>query len=355
MIAEKAMTVQIPPAQGYKRIATEEGFAPPFIVEKWVEMLRDGSVDDPSFNSLHGFYLLSDAPRAAEVRRRLQDVGDERIADMDAAGIDMQILSITAPGPQIFDAATGPSIAEEANDWLAEQIANHPTRFAGLAAVAPQDPAHAAKEIERGVRTLGLKGVIINSHTHDEYLDDPKFWPIFEAAEALDAPIYLHPVGPCKGMAEPMIEKGLEGAIYGFAVDTGMHALRIMIAGVFDRFPKLKLVLGHTGEALPFWLYRLDYMHAAGVRAGRYEAMKPTERTISEYMRENVYVTNSGVAWEPAIMFCRQVLGPERVLYAMDYPYQYVPEEVLVSDGLPISLAEKRQYFQTNAERVFGL
>ena len=345
----------IPPAEGYKRIATEEGFAPPFVIDAWTKMLRENTIDDPSFNSLHGFYLLSDAPRARFVRDSLQDVGEKRLADMDAAGIDMQICAITAPGPQIFSTADGPQVAIDANDWLAEQIAKNRTRFAGLTAIAPQDPAKAAQEIERGVSTLGLKGVIINSHTHNEYLDDPKFWPIFEAAEAAGAPIYLHPTGPCKGMAEPMIEKGLEGAIYGFAVDTAMHAIRIMIAGVFDRFPKLKLVLGHCGEAIPFWLSRLDYMHAAGVKAGRYASMQPTERTISEYMRENVWVTNSGVAWEPAVMFCRQVLGPERVLYAMDYPYQYVPDEVTVSDNLPMTLEEKRAYFQGNAQHVFGL
>lgn len=346
---------RVPPGDGYKRIATEEGYAPPFVIDAWIKLLETKGSDDPSFNSLHGFYLLHQAPRAVAIRRRLQDLGAERIADMDAAGIDMQIIAITAPGPQIFDKATGAKIAVDANDWTAEQIAKNPTRFAALTAIAPQDPAKAAQEIERGAGKLGFKGVIINSHTQSEYLDDPKFWPIFEAAEAANAPIYLHPTGPCKGMAEPMIEKGLEGAIYGFAVDTAMHALRIMIAGVFDRFPRLKLVLGHCGEALPFWLSRLDYMHDAGVRAGRYASMKPTKRTISEYMRENVWVTNSGVAWEPAIMFCRQVLGVDRVLYAMDYPYQYQPDEVLISDRLPITPAEKKLYFQTNAERLFGL
>jgi 2,3-dihydroxybenzoate decarboxylase len=349
------MAAKIAPAKGYKRIATEEAFAPPFVIDLWTKMLREKSSDDPSFNALQGFYLLHDAPRARDVRAKLQDVGELRLADMDASGIDKQIVSMTAPGPNIFDAATGRSVAIEANDWLAEKVAAHPDRFAGLAAIAPQDPAASAKEIERGVKTLGLKGVIINSHTHDEYLDETKFWPIFEAAEACNAPIYLHPTGPSRDMIKPFLDKGLEGAIYGFAVDTALHAIRIMIAGVFDRFPKLKLVLGHTGEAIPFWLYRLDYMHAAGVRAKRYDSMKPTKRTITEYMRENVWVTNSGVAWAPPIMFCREVLGPERVMYAMDYPYQFVPEEVTASDELPMSLPEKKEYFQGIAERVFNL
>lgn len=197
--------------------------------------------------------------------------------------------------------------------------------------------------------------MIVNAHTHGEYLDDPKFWPIFEAAEALDTPLYLHPSTPPRSMIGPLLEAGLDGAIYGFAVDTGMHVLRIITAGVFDRFPRLKLVVGHLGEALPFWLYRLDYMHAATVRAQRYQVLKPLQRKVSDYLRENVWVTTSGVAWAPAIMFCREVLGPERVLYAMDYPYQYVPDEVTVHEDLPISAAEKAALFQGNAMRVFGL
>jgi 2,3-dihydroxybenzoate decarboxylase len=156
-------------------------------------------------------------------------------------------------------------------------------------------------------------------------------------------------------MIGPLLEAGLDGAIYGFAVDTGMHVLRIMTAGVFDRFPRLKLVVGHLGEALPFWLYRTDYMHAATVRARRYETMKPVKRKLSEYLRDNVWVTTSGMAWAPAIMFCRDVLGPDRVLYAMDYPYQYAPAEVTAHENLPITADEKADLFQHNAERVFGL
>jgi 2,3-dihydroxybenzoate decarboxylase len=265
------------------------------------------------------------------------------------------VVSLTAPGTQILGPGDAAAIATLANDRLAEACRTYPGRFSGLTAVAPQDPAGAAAEIERGRGELGLKGVIINAHTHGEYLDNPRFWPIFEAAEALGTPVYLHPSTPPRAMIGPLLEAGLEGAIYGFAVDTGMHVLRIITAGVFDRFPALKLVVGHLGEALPFWLCRLDYMHAAGVRAGRYEAMKPIARRPSDYLRENVWVTTSGMAWEPAIMFCRQVLGPGRVLYAMDYPYQYVTEEVVTQDNLPVSPDELKFFYQTGAEQVFGL
>ncbi len=338
----------------YRRIATEEAFATRDQMNGFRELLADG-YDDPGFKSLWGFYLGSPSERARFIIDRLQDLGVERIADMDSAGIDMQVLSLTSPGVQVFDAATANSLARDSNDELAAAIARHPTRFVGLAAAAPQDPPAAAREIERGVRQLGLRGVIINSHTMGERLDDPKFWAIFEAAEALDAPVYLHPNSPPRDMIAPYLEAGLDGAVFGFQAETGLHLLRIIVAGVFDRFPKLKMIVGHCGEALPYWMYRIDYMHRAQIAAKRYPMLKELKRTPSEYLRENVYVTNSGVAWEPAIMFCHKVMGPDHTLYAMDYPYQYLAAEVTVSDNLPMSAEDKKKYFQTNAEKLFGI
>src|ERR1700733_14523944 len=340
---------------GYLRIATEGAFAPPELLAAWRDLLDSGSVDDPGFRSMWGFYLSSESERARFLRDRLQDLGERRLADMDAAGIDRQVISLTAPGPQIFDTDRAVAMATLANDQLADACRRHPDRFTGLTAVAPQDPAGAAKEIERGASTLGFKGVIINSHTRGEYLDDPKFWPIFEAAEALGTPVYLHPNSPSRGLIGPLLDAGLDGAIFGFAVETGLPLLRLIVAGVFDRFPRLKLVVGHLGEALPFWLSRLDYMHEASVRSQRYARMRPLEARPSDYMRRNVWVTTSGMAWAPAILFSRDVLGAERVLYAMDYPYQYVAAEVTVHDDLPLTPDEKKALFQTNAEQVFGL
>jgi 2,3-dihydroxybenzoate decarboxylase len=152
-----------------------------------------------------------------------------------------------------------------------------------------------------------------------------------------------------------MDDAGLDGAIWGFAVETGTHLLRLITKGVFDRFPNLKFVVGHLGEALPFWLYRLDYMHAATVRSKRYEFTQPIELKVSEYMRRNVWITTSGMSWAPAIMFCREVLGADRVMYAMDYPYEYQVDEVRWQDDLPLTVAEKKRFFQTNAETVFHL
>jgi 2,3-dihydroxybenzoate decarboxylase len=340
-------------ARPYLRIATEEAFCPPEMIDIYRKLL-DGGVDDPGFRSLWGFYSASDAPRARFIREGLTTLGERRLADMDAAGIDKQVVSLTSPGVQIMDRETAVSFAAYANDYLAEGVRARPDRYVGLTAIAPQDPQAAAKEIERGAK-LGFKGVILNSHTHDEYFDDAKFWPILEAAEALHAPIYLHPNTPSKGLIAPLLEAGLDGAIYGFGVETGMHLLRIICSGAFDRFPNLKFVVGHLGEALPFWLFRLDYMHRASVGAGRYERMKPIKRKVSDYMRENVYVTTSGMPWPPAIQFCQSVLGMDRVLYAMDYPYQYDAAEVAAQDALPISDADKKKFFQANAEAVFGL
>jgi 5-carboxyvanillate decarboxylase len=339
---------------GYLRIATEEAFAPPELLAAWREMLAAGSVDDPGFRSLWGFYLSSDSERATSLRERLQDLGQRRLADMDATGIDRQIISLTAPGTQIFDAGRAVAMATLANDQLAEACRAHPDRYTGLTAIAPQHPKAAAAEIERGAK-LGFKGVIINSHTQDEYLDDPKFWPIFEAAEALDTPVYLHPNTPSRGLIGPLLDAGLDGAIFGFAVETGMHLLRMIVAGVFDSFPALRLVVGHLGEALPFWLFRLDYMHAATLRSRRYPQWRELGGKPSDYMRRNVWVTTSGMAWAPAIMFTREVLGGDRVLYAMDYPYQFVADEVTVQDQLPLDPPDKKAFFQTNAERVFRL
>ncbi len=344
------------PALGYLRIATEEAFCPPELVRMWQEMLAGGGDIDPGFESLMGFYLRSTADRPKYIFERLQDLGSLRLEDMDATGIDRQVISLTAPGTQIFgDAATATSVATLANDQLAAACRAHPDRFSGLTAIAPQDPHAAAEEIRRGHDQHGFCGVIVNSHTNGEYLSDPRFWPVFEAAEALDTPIYLHPNTAPRSMIGPLLEAGLDGAIYGFAVETGMHLLRIVTSGAFDRFPRLKLVVGHLGEALPFWLYRLDYMHAATVRAQRYASMKPLQRRVSDYLRENVWYTTSGMAWEPVIQFCRQVLGADRVLYAMDYPYECVPAEVHAQDAMALSPAEMKGFFQSNAEKLFGL
>ena len=343
------------PAQvAYKRIATEEAFAPPEMLDIYRRLFERHDVD-AGFKGLMGFYMSSPSERAKHIMRCLSDVDALRLQHMDEAGIDMQVLALTSPGVQVMDSASAVSFARTANDFLAAAIKRHPTRFAGMLAVAPQDPAAAAKEIERGVTQLGIHAVVINSHTQGEYLSDPKFWDIFAAAEAFDAPIYLHPNSLPAQMLQPFQECGLDGAIYGFGVETGLHAMRIITAGVFDRFPKLRLVIGHMGEALPYLAYRLDYMHRATVKSQRYASVKPIERQPSDYLRQNFYVTNSGVAWEPAVKFAQDFMGMDRVLYAMDYPYQHALDEVSVMDNMQLSAEDKKRFFQSNAESLFKI
>ena len=344
----------IKPHPDYKRIATEEAFAPKEMFDIYRKILA-GSDPDPGFVSLLGFYMSSKSERAQHIIRCLTDLDQIRLQHMDETGIDRQVIALTSPGVQIMDTDTAVSFAKVANDELAAAVRRHPTRFSGMVAVAPQNPHEAAKEIERGIQQLGLTGVIINSHTHGEYLSDPKFWEIFEAAEANNTPIYLHPNTPPRNMIQPFLECGLDGAIYGFGVETGLHALRIITAGVFDRFPKLQMVIGHMGEALPFWSYRLDYMHQATVKSDRYETVRALKKKPSDYLRENFYITNSGMAWEPAIKFTQETLGADRVLYAMDYPYQYAADEVVALDGMQMSAENKKRFFQTNAEKVFNI
>ena len=234
----------------FLRIATEEAYQPKEIPGLYRKLLEEKKVNDPGFLSQWG-YFLGNAEKMQKLAARLVDIGEGRIRDMDSTGIARQILSIASPGVQIFDPATGTSLATTFNDELAEAVRKHPDRFSALGAVAPQNPAGAAKELERCVTKLGMKGVIINSNTQGEYLDEPKFYDILAAAEAHDVPIYLHPATPPARMIGPLIERGLEGAFYGFAMETSVHLLRMIMSGVFDRFPKLQVFAGHGGEGLP--------------------------------------------------------------------------------------------------------
>jgi 2,3-dihydroxybenzoate decarboxylase len=340
---------------GYLRIATEEAFLTKELFAALMRRVGDNSFDDPGFRSLWGFYGASPSQRAQDILRRLLDLGDERIRDMDAAGIDHAVLALTAPGVQVLQPAEASAIAIDANDQLAEAIRRHPARFSGMGVMAPHDPANAVKEMERAVRKLGFNALVVNSHIMGHFLDEPQFLPILEAAEALNVPIYLHPQGPPPSMIKPYLDAGLDGAVLGFGAETALHMLRIIVSGAFDRFPKLQFIVGHTGEALPFWLYRMDYMQAAGQRSNRYPHMPKLRHPVSHYMKNNVFVTSSGVAWQPAIEFCQKVLGVERVLYAMDYPYQYQPDEVAICDAMTIPDADKKAFFEGNARRVFKL
>ncbi|MBR2817197.1 MAG: amidohydrolase [Reyranella sp.] len=334
----------------FRRIAVEEAFVTPEIMAQWHIVLAGRDVE-PGFAKM-GETILAQTPANKPLDDRLLDIGAGRIAHMDSLGIDMHVLSITSPGVQVFETALATRLAAESNDALAAAVKAHPTRFAGLAAIAPQDPAAAAREIERAARTLGLCGLIINSHTMGEYLDAPKYRPIFEAAEALDMPIYLHPREPAPSMVAPYLDYALYFAGWGFAAETGLHAMRLIMSGTFDRFPKLRIVLGHMGEGIPFWLQRIDNRYLLEVKIG---ATAKLPKLPSQYFLDNFVITTSGVTSMPALRLSLDVLGVERILFAADFPYEDDAEAVRFMDGAAVTEAEREQIYQTNAERVFKL
>jgi 2,3-dihydroxybenzoate decarboxylase len=341
--------------RGYLRIATEEAFATREQIDAYLRMVGDGTADK-GMTSLWGFYARSPSERAMLIIERLLDLGERRIADMDATGIDVAILSLTSPGVQpLLDANEAKAMVARANDYLAERCAAYPTRFVGVTSIAPQDPEWSAAEIRRGANELGFKGVMVNSHTHGHYLDEPQFDPIFRALADTGQPLYIHPQTLPDAMIGGMIEAGLDGAIFGFGVETGMHLLRLITTGIFDRYPDLQIAVGHGGEAIPYWLYRIDFMHKAGVASQRYERLKPLKKGMIACLRENVLATTSGLPFPPAIKLMLEVMGEDRVMYAMDYPYEYVADEVRAHDLLDIPDAAKKKLMQANAERVFGL
>lgn len=340
---------------GYLRIATEEAFATAEQIEAILRLIKEGRADKGTV-SLWGFYGTSPSERTTFIRERLLDIGELRIAAMDESGIDKAVLALTSPGVQsLFDLDEAKGIASRANDRLKDACERYPARFFGMTAICPQDPEWSAHELRRGKEELGFVGVQVNSHTHGTYLDEERFDPILRACADMDIPLYIHPQGLPDAMIGGMVEAGLEGAIFGFAVETSYHALRMLTTGVFDRYPSLKLVLGHGCEGLPFWIDRFDYMFSAGVRSGRYAKLKPLQHSLHHYLRTNVWGTNSGLPSPPSIRLMMDVMGEDRVLYAMDYPYQFVPDEVRLLDAMEMPQARKLKFFQTNAERLFGI
>ena len=331
----------------YRRIPTEEAFAVPEQFDAMRKVLADTSDYHPDL------YLWSRTLAGGILHDRLLDLDGERIDIMDQAGIDMQLLSLTSTGVQMMDPDTGTAVARIANDRLADTIDRHPDRFAGLATVAPQNPAGAVTEVERAIKELNLNGIIINSHTNGEFLSDEKYWPILEAIEAVKAPLYIHPRCPGPLHAAAYRDDHLEFATWGYAAETGLHALRLITGGVFDRFPNLTVVLGHMGEGIPYWFYRIDNRYEMEVTMGlKHRKLK---RRPTEYFRDNFAITTSGVNWNPPLEYCVSVLGADKVMFAVDYPYQETTEAVDWMNGAPLSDEDKRLVFSTNAEHIFGI
>jgi 5-carboxyvanillate decarboxylase len=322
----------------YQRITTEEGWSTEAILAANARLAP--SVRTP---------LLTRSGPTSALAAALVDVGAGRIASMDRDGVDMQLLLVSAPGVQPFSASEGTALARDANDQLAEAIRRHPTRFAGLTACAPQDPQAAVREIERGINTLKLNGVVINSHTNNEYLSEQKFWPILEAIEALDAALYIHPRDPSAQLAGSDIPH-MTGAGWAYGVEVGTHVMHMIAAGVFDRFPRLRIVIGHGGEALPNWLPRIDNRYLSGIRGAR-----PLKRLPSEYVLNNIWITTSGMNYDTQVQMCIKVMGLERVMYAIDYPFEKQGEAVGLLEAMQLTEEQKQLFCERTARRVFKI
>jgi 5-carboxyvanillate decarboxylase len=353
------------PKKRLRKIATEEAFTIPEIAEAFRRVIKKGGpnldllllkqfYDTPavaSGQSQSGAAPVANRDNAAKLMLpKLLDFDDIRIADMDASGVDMHLLSLVMPGVQMFESQQANELAALSNDRLSSAIQRNPKRFAGLASLAPQDARSAVKEMERAINKLKLNGFIINSHTQNAYLDDPRFLPVLEAAEALDRPLYIHPRAPSDGMAQPFSDYRLEGAVWGYGVETATHILRMIFGGVFDRFPRLQVVIGHMGEALPFWLGRLDFMGSPGARAGRKNRLMP-----SEYFQRNITITTSGVEDPLALKYCIDKLGADRIMWAIDYPFQPTKPCVAFIESAPISESDRARIAYGNAERIFRI
>jgi len=332
-----------------RRIATEEAFAVP----KWLDAMSGLAVDGSEASEVR---FLRFVQSIGEWRRGLMDFA-HRLRIMDECDVDMHVLSLTTPGVQSFAPDQATAIARVVNDELAAIIARYPGRFAGLATVAPQQPNEAASELERAITTLGLNGLLINSYTNDEYLDLPKFDPILATAASLGAPLYLHPRTPGPSMVKPYAVHGLIGALWGFAADAGLHAMRLIMSGAFDRHPALQVVLGHMGEAIPFWFWRIDNMYNKynSLGAGPAIGIKPLKQLPSEYFKTNISITTSGVNSHEHLRFVMRLLGPDRVMFAIDFPYESSEESVRFLDTAPITQEERHAIYHSNAERLFKI
>jgi predicted TIM-barrel fold metal-dependent hydrolase len=322
-----------------RTITLEEHFAHPAFLEGPGRQLKDRA--------------LRMGGAASTVLEQLCDLGEKRIAEMDAAGIDVQVLSLTSPGTEQLEAPDGIATAREANEYLAAAVKRNPTRFAGFGSLPTASPDKAAEELEQMVRKQGFKGAVINGHNRGRYLDDKFYWPILERAEALGVPIYLHPTQPPKPVIEasyggfpPMVTDMLAGPGWGWHIETAIHVIRLILGGVFDRYPELQIVIGHLGEALPFMLQRLDVMPMSVTKLNR---------PMSAYLRENIHYTISGFNFTAPFLDLLLEVGADRIMFSADYPYASMTQARAFLDHLPVSPADKERIACGNAERLFGL
>jgi 2,3-dihydroxybenzoate decarboxylase len=295
-----------------------------------------------------------EAGRPGETQRRLDDLGALRLKEMDDAGIDIQVLSHGAPSAQKIPADIAVPLVRRVNDRLHAAIAAHPAggRFAAFAALPTADPKAAADELERAVVTLGFKGAMIHGLAHGKFADDKQFWPIYGRAETLDVPIYLHPSLPHPGVTEayyadyvkafPMVVR----PAWGYTVETATTAIRMVLSGVFDRYPRLKIILGHLGETLPFLVWRIDQALS-----------RPGQKALSfrEVFCGNFYITTSGNFSDPALLCCLMEMGADRILFAVDWPFMENASATEWMAAAPICDEDKAKILSGNAKRVLRM
>jgi 2,3-dihydroxybenzoate decarboxylase len=286
------------------------------------------------------------------LRARLEDVGEGRIKAMDEAGIDLQILSHAAPATQRLDAVTAVTVARAANDRLSETVRLYPDRFAGFGVLPTADPAGAADELERVVTRFGFKGAMVHGLTNGAFLDEKRFWPIFERAQALDVPIYMHPAIPHPAVIEAYYRDYVEdfpsilSAGWGFTVETATQAIRMVLSGVFEAYPRLKIIIGHLGEGLPFSLWRIDQaMSRSGNRALDFRA------TFSEHF----WITTSGNFSNPALLCSVQELGVDRIMFSVDWPYVENTQGTEWLRQLPLCAEDREKIMNGNARRLLRI
>ena len=321
------------------KIALEEHFAIP-------ETLNDSA----------GFFPDSVWP---ELSGRLLDIHEKRLRLMDEHGIELMLLSLNAPAIQaIPDPARANEIARRANDFLAEQVRKRPARFQALAALPMQDPDLAIRELERCVKELGFKGALVNgfSQIRDPntavYLDLPQYWSFWEAVERLDIPFYLHPRNPLPSMAQ--IYEGhpwLLGPTWAFGQETAVHALRLMGSGLFDKYPRIQIIVGHMGEGLPYSMWRVDNRNAWVKAPPRY----PAKKKIAEYFSQNFYLTTSGNFRTQTLIDAILEIGVDRILFSTDWPFENIDHAAIWFDAASISENDRLKIGRTNAARLFRL
>jgi len=297
-------------------------------------------------------FSSEDATKQPWVAERLENLSNLRLKEMDEAGIDLQVLSHGAPSMQKFDPETAVRLARAANDRLHEAVQRHPKRLAAFAALPTPDPKGAADELERTVTKYGFKGAMVHGLTNGLFLDDKRFWPIFERAQALDVPIYMHPANPHPAVVEAYYKDYVKDfplllrAGWGFTVETATQGIRLVLSGVFEAYPRLKIVLGHLGEGLPFLLWRID---SALSREGN----RPLK--FRELFCDHFWITTSGFFSNPALLCCVQEMGVDRIIFSIDYPF--VPNKPGVDwiDTIPLCAEDKEKILHGNVERLLKL